>query len=186
MKLASIVEKLQHMQFNTQTRLLFAVIFLIAAIFAPVLGVLLLRADVAEAQQLREEILADFERTNDPRFIFGNNLYLTLIMFVPIIGPIWGFFVLFNTGSIIALISIARGFPPILTYLLLFLIPVFWLEFAAYSFAMAQSMILFLRILQHKGKQEGTKTCIVITLCTLILLIAAIIEWFIIKETTFA
>jgi hypothetical protein len=176
-----ILEKFQLMQFNIQTRLIFAAIFLVAAIFATISGVLLFSVDVAEAQQLREEILADFERTNDPRFIFGNNLFLTLIMFVPIVGPIWGFLVLFNTGSIIALISIAEGFPPILTYLLLFLMPVFWLEFAAYALAMAQSMILFLKMLQRKGKQEVARTCVVITLCTLILFIAAVVEWLIIE-----
>ncbi|MCW4052152.1 MAG: hypothetical protein NWE78_02945, partial [Candidatus Bathyarchaeota archaeon] len=73
--MARIVEKFQHMLFSTQTRLLFVVIFLIAAIFAAFLGVLLFRADVVEAQRLREELLVDFERTNDLRFIFGNNLY---------------------------------------------------------------------------------------------------------------
>jgi hypothetical protein len=177
-----ILERLQLLQFNLQTRLLFAVILLIAAILATALGVLSSSADVTEAQQQREEMLADFERTNDPRFIFGNNLFLTLLMFVPIVGPIWGFLVLFNTGSIIALISIAEGIPPILTYLLLFLMPVFWLEFAAYALAMAQSMILFLKMLQRKCKQEVSRTCVVITLCTLILFIAAVVEWLIINQ----
>ncbi len=177
-----ILEKLQLLEFNIQTRLLFLVIVLVAAILATALGVLLFSADATEAQQLREEILADFERANDPRFIFGNNLFLTLIMFVPIVGPIWGLLVLFNTGSIIALISIAEGFPPLLTYLLLFLMPVFWLEFAAYALAMAQSMILFLKMLQRRGKQEVSRTCVVITLCTLILFVAAVVEWLILNQ----
>jgi hypothetical protein len=176
-----ILERLQTLVFDTRTRVILTIFLFIATLISTSLGVILFRADVSEAQELREKIFEDFERANDPRFIFGNNLLLTLVMFVPIIGPIWGLLILFNTGSVIALISIAEGFPPILTFVILFLTPVFWLELGVYSIAMAQSIVFFLRFLQNQVRKESVRTCVIITACTLLLMLAAIIEWLMIS-----
>jgi hypothetical protein len=176
-----ILERLQTLVFDTRTRVILTIFLFIATLISTSLGVILFRADVSEAQELREKIFEDFERANDPRFIFGNNLLLTLVMFVPIIGPIWGLLILFNTGSVIALISIAEGFPPILTFAILFLTPVFWLELGVYSIAMAQSIVFFLRFLQNQVRKESVRTCVIITACTLLLMLAAIIEWLMIS-----
>ena len=176
-----LLERLQTLEFDTRTRVLLTIFLLVSALIFTSLGVMLFRADISEAQEQREKIFQEFERANDPRFIFGNNLLLSLVRFVPIIGSIWGLLILFNTGSIIALISIAEGFPPILTFALLFFTPIFWLELGVYSIAMTQSIILFLRILQKQGKKESVRMCIMITACTLLLMLAAIIEWLMIN-----
>jgi len=178
-----VMEKLQTVRFNMQTRIVITVIFFVVALIVTAAGVLVFKIDVQEAQRFKEEIKGEFERFNDLRFIFGNNLIHTLIMFVPIIGPVWGSFVLFNTGTIIAIFGIAEGIPPILYFLLFFLVPVFWLEFGVYSIAMAQSVILLLQMLRHRGKKEAVRTCILITICTLILLLAAVVEWIMLDMT---
>jgi len=172
-----VMEKLQTVRFNMQTRIVITVIFFVVALIVTAVGVLVFKIDVQEAQRFKEEIKGEFERFDDLRFIFGNNLIHTLIMFVPIIGPVWGSFVLFNTGTIIAIFGIAEGIPPILYFLLFFLVPVFWLEFGVYSISMAQSVILLLQMLRHRGKKEAVRTSILITICTLILLLAAVVEW---------
>lgn len=110
------------------------------------------------------------------QFIFGNNFELTLIMFVPFIGPIFGFYVLFNTGVVLESSAIAQNLPPMLSYVALFLTPVVWLEFAAYSTAMAGSLWLSARIIQNRAKHELTNTAKFIAICAVLLLIGAIVE----------
>ncbi len=179
-----VIEKLQTIRFSMQTRIIVTAIFLIVALTVTTVGVLIFKIDVSDAQELSEEVQKDFDRFNDVRFIFGNNLLHTLIMFVPIIGPVWGSFVLFNTGNIIAAFAIADGFPPILYFLVYFLVPIFWLEFGVYSTAMAQSAIWLLQLLRRRGKKEAVRTCILVTVCASILLLSAIIEWIMINMST--
>ncbi len=171
------MEYLKTIRLDKQTRILITAALLVLALIATVAGALFFRIDPAEARQLAEELEREVNRYNDVRMIFGNNLAITIIMFVPVIGPIWGLFVLFNTGTLFAVVGVAEGIHPILVFLLLLLTPVFWLEWAAYSIAMGQSVILVLQIIRRQFKRELTRTCVLITACTLILLGSAIIEW---------
>ena len=170
-----MMERFQTIRFDTHTRIVITALFLVVALILTAVGVLVVRIDRSEAEEIMEQLQEEFSQL-DTSTIFGNNLIHTLIMFVPIIGPIWGCFVLFNTGTIISVIGIAEGVSPILVFLLLFLTPVFWLEFGVYSIAMAQSTILLWQMLRRRGKKEGVRTCILVTVCALILLLAAIVE----------
>ena len=109
-------------------------------------------------------------------YIFGNNFMICLIMFIPIAGPIFGFIVLFNSGTALSAIAITQGFPPWLALVAEFLTPVFWLEFAAYSTAISGSIWLLRRSMQHRGKHELRNTSLLVTICAAILLIGAIVE----------
>ena len=71
--------------------------------------------------------------------------------------------------------------PPIIIFLFLFAFPFTWLEFLAYSAAFAESVWLTWRIIQHKGKKELVNTCILISICAVMLLTAAIVEMAIIS-----
>ncbi|UCE96077.1 MAG: hypothetical protein JSV51_00225 [Candidatus Bathyarchaeota archaeon] len=177
----SIIERFQNLQFSLRTRFVIIIIFFILALLATAIGTLAFRIEQSEAQRIRTELEQDFEKFNDPRFIFGNNFLFTLLMFIPIIGPIWGSFILFNTGIVLAVLGIAEGIPPILLYFLLFFTPILWLEFCAYSIAMAQSTIWFLQMLRQRSKKEAVRTCILITICALILSFSALIEWIMIN-----
>lgn len=108
--------------------------------------------------------------------IFGNNLMICLIMFVPIFGPIFGSIVLYNTGTVIAAESSVSNVNPFLVFLLLFIFPFTWLEFGAYAIAMAESFWLIWRLIQGKWKKELVNTCILIAVCTVMLFLAAVIE----------
>jgi hypothetical protein len=110
------------------------------------------------------------------QYIFGNNFMLTMLMFVPFVGPIFGFYVLYNTGVAIEAEAIAQHFPPTLTLFSLFLTPIAWLEFAAYSTAIAGSIWLSARLLQGRGRHELVNTAKFMSVCAVILLVSAIIE----------
>jgi len=111
-------------------------------------------------------------------FIFGNNFMISLAGFVPIVGPIFECYVLYSTGVVIAAYSTYEHFQisPLLLFALLFLWPFTWLEFLAYSTAMAESFWLTWQIVQRKGKREIKNACILISICAVMLLVAAIIE----------
>ena len=110
------------------------------------------------------------------QYIYGNNFMITIIMFVPFIGPIFGFLVLYNTGVAIEAEAIARNISPMQTFFSLFLTPIAWLEFAAYSTAIAGSIWLSARTLQNMAKHELANTAKFIAVCAVILLVSAIIE----------
>ena len=111
-------------------------------------------------------------------FIFGNNFMICLAGFVPIIGSPFECYVLYSTGVVISAYSVYKNLQmsPLLLFFLLFLFPFTWLEFLAYSIAMAESFWLAWRIIQRKGKREIRNACILISICAVMLLVAAIIE----------
>lgn len=135
-------------------------------------------------QQTANQINNDINQTrntlgesgNLTQYIFGNNFLICLLMFVPVIGPLLGLFILFSTGVAISAIATAEGFPPALVFISLFLTPHFWLEFAAYSIAMAASVWLFWRLLTRRGLRELRVTCIFITISALLLVAGAFVE----------
>lgn len=111
-------------------------------------------------------------------FIFGNNFMICLAGFVPIIGSAFECYVLYSTGVVISAYSVYKNVQtsPLLLFFLLFILPFTWLEFLAYSIAMTESFWLAWRIIQRKGKREIRNACILLSICAVMLLVAAIIE----------
>ena len=68
------------------------------------------------------------------------------------------------------------GYPSILAFVALFLTPVAWIEYAAYSTAMAESIWLFRRLMQRLGLRELRNTAIFISICAVLLVVGAIVE----------
>jgi hypothetical protein len=130
----------------------------------------------SEAKTTDEELRNEFQYIATVPGIFGNNFFHSLLMFTPFIGPIYGGLVFFNTGYVVAIIAAARGFPTGLLFTTLFLYPHTWLEFFAYSLALSQSAFLAMAIIKGRFKQEALRTCVIITICALILLLAAVVE----------
>jgi hypothetical protein len=108
-------------------------------------------------------------------YIFGNNFMICLAMFIPVIGPLLGFYILFNTGTVIGAISTAEGIPAIIALVATF-IPIGLIEFTAYSTAMTGSIWLFRRITQGRGIRELKNTCIFISIAAVLLFLGAVIE----------
>lgn len=107
--------------------------------------------------------------------IFLNNFIICLLMFIPVVGPIMGLSIILNTGIIFNAMATAAGYPTILYISNLILSPVFWLEFFAYSIAMAESIWILRRILQGRWR-ELKITGILIGICAILLLIGALVE----------
>ena len=76
------------------------------------------------------------------QYIFINNFSICLLMFIPLFGAGLGLFILYNTGVALNAIASIQGYPVYLGILSLWLTPIFWIEFAAYSIAMAESIWL--------------------------------------------
>jgi hypothetical protein len=132
------------------------------------------------SNQLNETLQTHRSNGTLTEYIFLNNFEICLLMFVPIIGPVLGLFILFDTGVALGAISSIQGYPVSLSLLSLILTPVFWLEFAAYSTAMAESIWLFRRLLQKRWL-ELKNTAILIGICAAILIVGAVVEFWLIS-----
>ena len=148
-------------------RILLIIFFFFLSLIVTIAGVLtpLSHDEAISINQEFEQALPDITL----QYIFGNNFMICLIMFVPFAGPVFGFYALYNTGVIIAASSIAQYQSPIINFLFLVILPVFWLEFLAYSTAMSESVWLIWRAIQHKGKKELMNACILISFCACLL-----------------
>jgi uncharacterized membrane protein SpoIIM required for sporulation len=114
------------------------------------------------------------------------------MMFIPVVGWVLGFWVLYNTGVVIAaqgMSASAHGVPALVLFFALFIFPFTWLEFISYSVGLAESFWLTFRVIQSfasKGisfKRELKNASTLITIVTLMLLVAAIIEVVLIMAT---
>jgi hypothetical protein len=144
-----------------------------------------------EATDLNNEL--DQLRSNvTVQYIFGNNLFICLLMFIPVLGWVFGFIALYNTGVVIAAQSMtpaAQGVSPLILFFTLFLFPFTWLEFISYSVGFAESFWLMLRGVQRLTnkaigfKRELRNLSILMTIVTLMLLAGAVIEIALITAT---
>ena len=162
-------------------RIYSAIAIFVIAIIITVIGSLV-PVDAQEANQINDSLnqtVTSLEAEGVlTQFIFGNNFIICLLMFIPVLGPLFGFYALFNTGMVVSAIATAEGYPLALVFLSLFLTPVFWLEFAAYSVALSESVWLFRRILQGRswGWRELKTAGFLISVCAVVLLVGAVIE----------
>jgi hypothetical protein len=107
--------------------------------------------------------------------IFLNNFEICLLMFIPVVGAGLGMFVLFDTGLALGAIASTQGYPVWLGLASLVVTPVFWLEFAAYSIAMAESIWLFRRLTQKRWSMLKW-TGVFIGVCAALLTVGAFVE----------
>lgn len=161
-------------------RILSTIVLLIIAIAVTGVGSLA-PMNTQDAKQISDELNQTVTTLGNEGalvpYIFGNNLLICLLMFIPIIGPILGLYIMFNTGNVIGAIATAGGYSPALALIALFITPIAWIEFAAYSTAMTESIWLFRRLLQGRGLHELRKnTTLFIAICTVLLAVGAIVE----------
>ena len=96
-------------------------------------------------------------------------------MFIPLVGAGLGLFILYNTGVALNALASIQGYPVYVGILSLVATPIFWIEFAAYAIAMAESVWLFRRLLQGRWG-ELKWTAISIGVCALLLFVGAVVE----------
>lgn len=164
-------------------RIITIAIFFILGIVATSVGAMQTLTQ-QEANDINNE-LDQLRSSVSVQYIFGNNLFICLLMFIPVFGWIFGFIALYNTGVVIAAESMtaaAHGVSPLLLFFTLFIFPFTWLEFISYSTAFAESFWLLFRGIQRfmnkipSFRRELRNLSILITIVTLMLLAGAIIE----------
>jgi len=157
-------------------RLLTIGAFFVVALIVTAAGALT-PLSIQDANSLNQEI-EQLRQNISVQYVFGNNLMLCLPMFIPFVGPVFGLWVMYNTGVVIAAetIAVSPQVSPLLTLLTLFLFPFTWMEFISYSTGFAESVWLIRRGMQGMGKREIKNAAILIAIVAVILLLAAIVE----------
>jgi len=130
----------------------------------------------AEAEEIYEEFLESSKYVSTAQFIFGNNFLHCFLMFIPAVGPPYGLYVMYNTGIMLKLLAVAQGIDVFVALLGIFLFPFAWMEYVAYALAMSQSVSLLRKVLRREAKPELVRTCVWVTVCAVILLVAAVME----------
>jgi hypothetical protein len=106
-------------------------------------------------------------------FIFTNNVFITVLMYIPLIGIGIGLYLMYNSGIALAAASIVQGIPPVGGFATLLIIPVAWAEFLAYAMAMSESVST---IYFPKTADDVKRIIFRGLLCFAVLFIAAAIE----------
>jgi hypothetical protein len=167
---------------SSRRRRIYSIIAVFVVAFIVTVAGSLVSVSTEQAQQINDELNQTLNTASQSgaliQYIFGNNFFICLLMFIPILGPLFGLFVLFNTGTAVNAVATAQGYPSLFALVALIITPIFWLEFAAYSTAMAESVWLFRRLIQGKrrGLHELRSACIFISICAVLLVIGAVTE----------
>lgn len=154
----------------------FLVVFALC-VLATIAGVVA-KVSLQEAQEISEGMneMKNAIRFMSVQVIFGNNLMYALIMFIPVAGPGVGFYVLYNTGRIIAALGKISNIDPLLLYLLLFIFPFTWLEYVAYALAISESLWIIYAMIKRNLRNEMFLMSMTVVICNILLLSGAIIE----------
>ena len=160
--------------------------FVLMAIFSAVFAI---SAETTLPEEEVEMIMEEFESMVegiDAFGIFVHNTALSLPMFIPGFGIIWGMFSAFSTGLAFAAI---KSMNPLLEQIpalsILFMTPFGLMEVAAYSIAMSRSFILIHKII----KKVSIRSDILVTLVEIIivvglLLVGAYVEYYMIETSS--
>ncbi len=109
--------------------------------------------------------------------IASRNIFICLLLFIPLVGPGILAFASYNTGIMASALAQASGsITSIEIFLTMFLFPWAWLEISAYSLASAQSIMLLVGGFTRRVRQEAKYFLISLTICLCLLGAAAIIE----------
>lgn len=164
---------------STKRKRLYSLIFIfLMTIVATLAGTLVpLSNDEANAiyKQVNQTITENKDMASLTGAIFLNNFTLCLIMFIPVAGAVFGFFTLFSTGTALGAISMVQGMPVGISFLLLMITPIFWLEFVSYSVGITESIWLFRRLTQKRWR-ELKWTAIAIGVVAGLLAVGAVVE----------
>jgi hypothetical protein len=162
---------------SRSSRMKGSVIAAVACLIVISIGALL-PVDPYEAQYLLQEFEGIEEALSSfgVILIFGNNLMHSLIMFAPLIGPVYGSYVLYSTGRVVAAVASVNGANPLFLLVVTLAFPHAWLEFISYGIALSESFWLTLMIARHGLKTELSSALKSMAICSLALLAAAFVE----------
>ncbi len=160
--------------------------FILMAIFS---AVFVISAETTLPEEEVEMIMEEFEAMVegiDAFGIFVHNTALSLPMFIPGFGIIWGMFSAFSTGVAFAAI---KSMNPLLEQIpalsILFMTPFGLMEVAAYSIAMSRSYIFIHKIVKKVPIRNDIRVTLVeIMIVVGLLFIGAYVEWYMIEMSS--
>ena len=160
--------------------------FILMAIFSAVFAI---SAEANLPEEEVEMIMEEFESMVEGIDAFGiflHNTALSLPMFIPGFGIIWGMFSAFSTGIAFAAI---KSMNPLLEQIpalsILFMTPFGLMEVAAYSIAMSRSYMLIHKIIKRVSiRNDIPVTLVEIMIVVGLLFIGAYVEWYMIEMSS--
>ena len=160
--------------------------FVLMAIFSAVFAI---SAETTLPEEEVEMIMEEFESMVegiDAFGIFVHNTALSLPMFIPGFGIIWGMFSAFSTGIAFAAIkSVNPLVEQIPALSILFMTPFGLMEVAAYSIAMSRSYIFIHKIIKKIPIRNDIRVTLVeIMIVVGLLFIGAYVEWYMIEMSS--
>ena len=160
--------------------------FVLMAIFSAVFAI---SAETTLPEEEVEMIMEEFESMVegiDAFGIFVHNTALSLPMFIPGFGIIWGMFSAFSTGIAFAAIkSVNPLVEQIPALSILFMTPFGLMEVAAYSIAMSRSYIFIHKIVKKVPIRSDIRVTLVeIIIVVGLLLVGAYVEYYMIETSS--
>ena len=175
-RLSAVIPKL-----DVERRILAALAALMLAVAVTLFG-LMQHVPVFEAKSVEEKYrsLGELLMFGGLQYIFGNNMIVCLLTFIPFFGPLNCLFALYRTGWAIAALSAVSGLNPLMIYAHLWMGYVHtWLEYGAVSLALSESLVLSYYTLRYgwRGlRTEARNVPLILTVCTVLLFFAAVAE----------
>jgi Zn-dependent protease/predicted transcriptional regulator len=166
---------------TSRWRFLFFVFGIIVFIIAYSVGAILVKINASQAESIKTHFQEQIKGINQYG-IFANNVRVALGMFIPGFGIALGTFSAFSTGSVFNTLSTISPALSNISPLVVFLTPFGILEIIAYGIAISRSGILSYQLIKDTNKRNSWRkyvipTVIEIGIVVIILFIAAIIEW---------
>lgn len=167
--------------FTLKWRLIFFMFGMIGFVSAYSIGTTLVHIDNSQAEFMKAHFQEEIKGINQYG-IFANNARIAFSVFIPGLGIVLGMLSAFSTGLVFNALSTVLPALSNISPLVVFLTPFGILEIIAYGIAISRSGILSYQLIKDTNRRSSWSkyvipTIIEIGIVTVILFIAAIVEW---------
>jgi len=165
------------MQYQFKLRALYTTLGIIAFLILYWTGTQI-KLDYDSSIKLKEEFMKKIQGLNYIG-IFANNLIISIIMFIPGIGILFGLFSGYSTGTVFSAIAqTSQATADQISPLVILLTPFGIMEIFSYGLAISRSSLLLVSLIKKDHISKQLKyTLIEIMIVIVILFLAALIEW---------
>jgi len=110
---------------------------------------------IATAENMRQTVESQ-RQTITPQDIFINNLLVSSVLFLPLVGLFIFITILLNTGYVLGLLSTAYNASPLMYVVSIFSVGG-WIEMMAYTFLAAENIYILFLVITQSGAAERLK-----------------------------
>jgi uncharacterized membrane protein SpoIIM required for sporulation len=165
------------MQYQFKLRALYTTLGIIAFLILYWTGTQI-KLDYDSSIKLKEEFMKKIQGLNYIG-IFANNLIISIIMFIPGIGILFGLFSGYSTGTVFSAIAqTSQATTDQISPLVILLTPFGIMEIFSYGLAISRSSLLLVSLIKKDHISKQLKYSLIeIMIVIVILFLAALIEW---------